>query len=440
MSGIGIGATGTEGRGPLDEIGRTEAAETGENASGEMAHDHAGRLAERPGIFHSGSLAASAIMARVAGSLAARDEVGFDPETMPVLEKGMNDNDDVNTLQGAINKWRSRMGKRPIGTDGDFGGGTRTALKEFQVSNGLPATGTADRETWQALARMIPEQSPVSEVRPQGREPSFKAAEMPAIKSGSKDHDSIETLQNALNVWRATRNQPAIGVDKDFGWTTRAAVKHFQALNGLPANGEVDQATWAKLAEVESRDLSSTQAPVEVDVPWISQFDRGGRVDSPGNTACFRASWAMINEFMANKGIQATMGAAADRIDVGTRESPTGEVWTNATKANAGRSYVDRVLDKGLPVMVGISHVAGSSYNRNAVTDHYVLITGRGRDDEGNLYYTFADPSVGNEEAGRGKFYLDQDSNFVKAGRSARGLVYDRRWEVSEIRTWKEIP
>src|SRR5262245_27450735 len=43
--------------------------------------------------------------------------------------------------------------------DGDFGGGTEDAVREFQSDAGLPATGTIDEATWRRL-RELREPSP----------------------------------------------------------------------------------------------------------------------------------------------------------------------------------------------------------------------------------------------------------------------------------------
>lgn len=46
--------------------------------------------------------------------------------------------------------------------DGDFGPATESAVKQFQASHGLTATGIADAATWQALGPIV-EEMPVPE-------------------------------------------------------------------------------------------------------------------------------------------------------------------------------------------------------------------------------------------------------------------------------------
>jgi putative chitinase len=67
----------------------------------------------------------------------------------PTLRSG-DQGDDVTALQT-----RLRLSGARIGADGDFGGGTEGALKQFQQGHGLPATGIADEATWAALEAFV---------------------------------------------------------------------------------------------------------------------------------------------------------------------------------------------------------------------------------------------------------------------------------------------
>ena len=65
-----------------------------------------------------------------------------------VLRRGM-DGADVKTLQAALIAYGCSCGA--AGADGDFGGGTETALKKFQTAYNLGADGIAGRGTWGKL-------------------------------------------------------------------------------------------------------------------------------------------------------------------------------------------------------------------------------------------------------------------------------------------------
>ena len=74
---------------------------------------------------------------------------------MPDRVLKLHDNGpDVIEAQGLLNRAGAILDP-----DGDYGGGTEAAVREFQTANGLPVTGTIDADTWQRL-RGLPEPSP----------------------------------------------------------------------------------------------------------------------------------------------------------------------------------------------------------------------------------------------------------------------------------------
>lgn len=73
-------------------------------------------------------------------------------QVMRVGDKGLL----VEALQRTLN---ARMEPSPgIGVDGDFGGQTEQAVKEFQKQNKLPETGEVNAETWMALGPLVAEE------------------------------------------------------------------------------------------------------------------------------------------------------------------------------------------------------------------------------------------------------------------------------------------
>ena len=75
-----------------------------------------------------------------------------DLEVRPLREGDVHD--EVALLQDKLNQVRRWRGQGPIGVDGHFGGGTRTALEGFQRQSNLPVTGQADAETVAALDQL----------------------------------------------------------------------------------------------------------------------------------------------------------------------------------------------------------------------------------------------------------------------------------------------
>ena len=134
------------------------------------------------------------------------------------------------------------------GADGIFGPATANALKEFQASQGLKATGVVNDETATALAN--PKQ-PVA--------PSDPVAGGGFAVYGEKGA-RVLALQSALVNAGVT---PRGGVDGDFGGGTSAAVMDFQRANGLSVTGKVSEATAQKLG------LAPMPAPAAPDASTV---------------------------------------------------------------------------------------------------------------------------------------------------------------------------
>jgi len=142
-----------------------------------------------------------------------------------VVDYGIAD-DAVVELQTML----ARLGHDPGGTDGAFGPLTFGAVRYFQMVAGLPATGTVDQGTWDALV-LAPAASP-----------SIGEASTVVVSYATRG-PNVADLQTLLE---------AIGydpgpIDWTFGPMTRDAVVIFQAATNLTPSGIVDQATWDAL-------------------------------------------------------------------------------------------------------------------------------------------------------------------------------------------------
>jgi peptidoglycan hydrolase-like protein with peptidoglycan-binding domain len=128
------------------------------------------------------------------------------------------------------------------GADGIFGPATSQAVKNFQTSQGIAATGKVDDATAAALANPKPIGTPT----PAGNGSDGYA------EYGERG-DRVLALQGAL-----VKAGIALvgGVDGDFGAATTQAVREFQEREGLSVTGKVDAATAAKLG------LGAAPAPI----------------------------------------------------------------------------------------------------------------------------------------------------------------------------------
>ena len=135
----------------------------------------------------------------------------------------------VQSVQKTLNKVLNLSGKKRLATDGVFGRATADAVRSFQTTVNLPATGSVDRATWDALGLTA---------RP----------ELAVLRTGTR-HPSVRTVQRALAKVLRTR----ITVDGIYGPSLARHVRTFQARAGLPQSGRVGPSTWAVLMATAAR-------------------------------------------------------------------------------------------------------------------------------------------------------------------------------------------
>lgn len=125
------------------------------------------------------------------------------------------------------------------GADGIFGALTANAIKSFQNSRGLGATGLVDQATIDALTSAAGGSTPA---------PSTPSHTIVGVTFGSLG-EAVKTVQQQLMSAGVTVKGGADGV---FGTNTAAAVKSFQQARGLSPTGSIDEGTAAALAAPSS--------------------------------------------------------------------------------------------------------------------------------------------------------------------------------------------
>jgi peptidoglycan hydrolase-like protein with peptidoglycan-binding domain len=138
------------------------------------------------------------------------------------------------------------------GADGIFGPATAQALKSFQQSQGLPATGVVDDATVSAL------QNPKAPVA----SPSGNSTDGYPVY-GERGQRVIQLQAALVKAGISVKG----GVDGDFGAGTAAAVMDFQRAKGLNVTGKVNEATASALGLAKApAPSSSTPVPVSFSV------------------------------------------------------------------------------------------------------------------------------------------------------------------------------
>ncbi|MBV6712607.1 peptidoglycan-binding protein [Paenibacillus chitinolyticus] len=125
---------------------------------------------------------------------------------------------EVTELQQQLNK----VGYT-VSTDGIFGSGTDTAVKQFQSAHGLVSDGIVGVATNAKLDTL--------------------STTTTVLRSGSSG-DEVKVLQRLL-----TKKGYTVTADGIFGSGTDTAVKKFQTANSLTSDGIVGSATWSKLRQ-----------------------------------------------------------------------------------------------------------------------------------------------------------------------------------------------
>lgn len=128
--------------------------------------------------------------------------------------------------------------------DGIFSAETRIEVENFQRENGLPVTGVADYETWEAI-RLA--DSLVSA----GREPPvqvapIKSSDLP-LKRGMNNLFT-DTLKLMLRLVAESFENFELYEEEGYGEKTQSAVRRWQEIAFLPVTGETDKETWNSLA------------------------------------------------------------------------------------------------------------------------------------------------------------------------------------------------
>ncbi len=150
-------------------------------------------------------------------------------------------------LQRFLRRIQQEQGyPQPLTPDGIFGSETETGVKDFQRSNGIPITGTANYDTWTRIFDQY------MALRPGDTMPAavlfFPTGTDVKLAPGSKGIPVL-ALQMLLNTpVKHYANLSPIPLTGEYDAVTANAVSMAQRSFQLPETGITDRTTWDAIA------------------------------------------------------------------------------------------------------------------------------------------------------------------------------------------------
>lgn len=183
---------------------------------------------------------------------------------------------------------------------------------------------------------------------------------------------------------------------------------------------------------------SDRKKNVDLKMKGVNQFTLHPDDEEASKNACHEAADKQANDFnKARLGNHAPkFNGVDDAIQIAYQEDFHGRVKADPTQAKIAREYIDKCLDKKLPVVVGAS-TEDNNINKDKITDHFVTIYGRGYDKDGRLFYKFKDPGNRGRE---GKLFVDQQTGkLFKQGTHGDDWrkVRQADYQITQVRTYK---
>ena len=134
-----------------------------------------------------------------------------------------------------VQKKLKNLGYYDGSIDGDYGSGTKAAVKSFQKKNGLNVTGKVNKNTLNKLNSSKAKKADASDKKDSGSSDGTCAA--------GDSGETVKKVQRRLKKLGYYKGS----IDGDYGNGTKTAVKSFQKKNGLSVTGKVNKNTLNKL-------------------------------------------------------------------------------------------------------------------------------------------------------------------------------------------------
>ena len=157
---------------------------------------------------------------------------------------GYYDSTDREMRTRILQRMLRALAESDVRESGQYDEATREAVRRFQRMRGYPATGIADRRTWEEMSRLYRERS--GDLATEGIRPFVGPDRRIYPRERS---DLVMMLQLILNELRIRYDGfgpiPLSGIYDEM---TEGAVREFQRINLLPMDGITDARTWNRMA------------------------------------------------------------------------------------------------------------------------------------------------------------------------------------------------
>ena len=184
------------------------------------------------------------------------------------LRVGSSGND-VKTIQLQLNRIASNYPAIPKipNPNGVFGISTRNAVQEFQRIFNLTPDGIVGTATWYQLKYIYNGVKRLNELTSEGLTLEEVSRPFPEVLQEGDTGIAVQSLQYYLAVIAYFSNGalPAIAIDGIYGPATTAAVRAFQELVGLPADGIVGRQTFLRIQQAYEDILATLPPGIEGD-------------------------------------------------------------------------------------------------------------------------------------------------------------------------------
>ncbi|GHU55560.1 hypothetical protein AGMMS49975_17520 [Clostridia bacterium] len=184
----------------------------------------------------------------------------------------------VRQLQRYLNAISSEYPSIPkITADGAYGNATAAAVKKYQQLFGLTADGITGQATWDSVVSTYNKLGYTSYTSgiTTGADSSYGTIENGASGDGVRQ---LQQYLNAISVYYPTI--PKVTVDGIYGNATESAVKKYQQLSGLTADGIAGAATWNSVVSSYNNLSSRSGGDTSLGTTYFGAIENGSDGDN----------------------------------------------------------------------------------------------------------------------------------------------------------------